>query len=61
MAYTPLDTNQKAIDLKNQRYKIIREAKRAWLNHVLRAYESETQEYEQLYQTEFKHLKEPLP
>ena len=60
VVYMPLNTNQKAIDLKNQCYKIIREAKRTWLNHVLRAYESEIQEYEQLYQTEFKHLEASL-
>ena len=60
VAYTPLDMNQKATDLRNQRYKIIREGKRTWLNHVLRAYESEIQEYEQLYQTEFKHLEASL-
>ena len=60
VSYSPLNTDQKAIDLKNQRYKIIREAKRTWLNHVLRAYASEIQEYEQLYQTEFKHLEASL-
>ena len=60
VAYTPLNTNQKAIDLKNQHYKIIREAKRAWLNHVLRAYESRIQEYEQQYRNEFKNLEASL-
>ncbi|CAF0897703.1 unnamed protein product [Didymodactylos carnosus] len=60
VAYTPLNEDQKAIELKNQRYKIIREAKRTWLNHVLHAYESEIQEYEQQYQKEFRHLEAPL-
>ena len=60
VSYTPLNADRKAIQLKNQRFKIIREAKRTWLNHVLHAYESEIEEYEQHYQNEFRHLEATL-
>ncbi|CAF2121989.1 unnamed protein product [Rotaria magnacalcarata] len=32
--YLPLNNNQKAIEMKNKRYKIIQEAKRQWLNYL---------------------------
>ena len=60
VSHTPLNTDQKAIELKNQRDKVIRDAEHTWLNQVLHAYASEIQEYEQLYQTEFKHLEASL-
>jgi hypothetical protein len=60
VSYTPLNMDQKAINFKKQRLKIIREAKRTWLNHVLHAYESEIQEYEQQYQNEFRQLEASL-
>ncbi|CAF2102843.1 unnamed protein product, partial [Rotaria magnacalcarata] len=51
--YSPLNNNQKAIEIKNKHYKIIQEAKRLWLNYSLNIYEIKIQEYEQQYQIEF--------
>jgi hypothetical protein len=51
--HLPLNNNQKAIEIKNKRYKIIQEAKRQWLNYFLNIYEIKIQEYEQQYQNEF--------
>ncbi|CAF4629405.1 unnamed protein product, partial [Rotaria socialis] len=51
--YSPLNNNQKAIEMKNKHYKIIQEAKRQWLNYFLNIYEIKIQEYEQQYQNEF--------
>ena len=39
IAYLPLNSNAKAIEIKNQRYKIIQEAKRLWLNYFINVYE----------------------
>ncbi|CAF3776931.1 unnamed protein product, partial [Rotaria socialis] len=55
--YLPLDNNQKAIEIKNKRYKIIQEAKRLWLNYFLNIHEIKIQQYEQQYQNEFIKLK----
>ena len=38
ISYTPLNTDQTAIQFRNQRFKLIQEAKRAWLNISLWAY-----------------------
>ncbi|CAF2065699.1 unnamed protein product, partial [Rotaria magnacalcarata] len=54
--YLPFNNNQKAIEIKNNRYKIIQEAKRQWLNYFLTIYEIKIQEYEQQYQNEFIKL-----
>lgn len=51
--YLPLNNNEKIIEIKNKRYKIIQEAKRQWLNYFLNSYETTIQEYEQQYQNEF--------
>jgi hypothetical protein len=57
--YLPLNNNEKAIEIKNKRYKLIQEAKRQWLNYFLNIYEIKIQQYEQQYQNEFIKL-EPL-
>ncbi|CAF5154169.1 unnamed protein product [Rotaria magnacalcarata] len=54
--YLPLNNNQKAIEIKNKRFRIIQEAKRQWLNYFLNIYEIKIQEYEQQYQNEFIQL-----
>jgi hypothetical protein len=57
VAYTPLNAHhQTAIDLKNQRDNIIRQAKRTWLHHILHAYESDIRDDERHYQTEYDVL-----
>ena len=39
ITYLPLNNDQKIIEVKNKRYKIIQEAKRIWLNYFFHAYE----------------------
>ena len=58
--YVPLNNNQKSIQIKNKRYKIIQEAKRHWLNLFFNVYEYKLQAYEQLYEKEFKQLEMQL-
>ncbi|CAF3766189.1 unnamed protein product [Rotaria socialis] len=48
--YLPLNNNEKIIETKNKRYKIIQETKRQWLNYFLNIYEIKIQEYEAQYQ-----------
>lgn len=60
LSYTQMNKDQRAIDFRNQRYKIIQQAKRAWLNVTLHAYEVKLQEHEQHYQNEFNQLKSTL-
>ena len=48
--------NEKAIQLRNQRDKIIQEVKRQWLNVDLHVYEILMEQHEQYYQNEFKRL-----
>lgn len=60
LSYTPMNKDQRAIDFRNQRYKIIQQAKRAWLNVTLHAYEVKLQEHEQRYQNGFNQLKSTL-
>lgn len=50
--YFPVIEDDIAVEFKQKRYKIIREAKRTWLNLYVNAYEIRFQEYEQQYQTE---------
>jgi hypothetical protein len=56
ITYLPLNNDQKSIEIKNQRYKIIHETKDRWLNHLLNAYEIKMIEYESQYQYEFIKL-----
>jgi t-SNARE complex subunit (syntaxin) len=58
--YSPLNNNQKSIQIKNQRYKIIQEAKRTWLNIHLNAYIIKIQAYDQQYQNEFRQLESQI-
>lgn len=48
--YSPLNNERKAIQLKNQHYKIIQESKRLWLHIFLSTYEIKLREYDQQYQ-----------
>jgi hypothetical protein len=45
-----LNNEQKLIEINNQRYKIVQDAKRRWLNISLSIYEMKLQGYEQEYQ-----------
>jgi len=58
--YSPLNNDQKSIQIKNKRYKIIQETKRTWLNIFLNIYEHQLQKYEHLYEYEFKQLETQL-
>lgn len=49
VTYLPLNNDQKGIQVKNQRYKMIQEAKRLWLNTSLNVYEIKLQQYEEEY------------
>ncbi|CAF1196361.1 unnamed protein product [Adineta steineri] len=51
-----LNNPQKSIQLKNERIKIIKEAKRKWLHLFLSAYEIKLQEYDLQYQEVLKQL-----
>lgn len=54
--HRPLNSDQKRIELRHKRYKIIQEAKRAWLNVLLNVYEHQIQRYDQQYHREYKEL-----
>ena len=56
ITYLPFNNDQKFIEIKNQRYKIIHEAKHRWLNHLLNAYEIKIKQYESQCQYEFIQL-----
>ena len=56
ITYLPTNDDQKAIEVNNQRYKIIKETKRAWLNYFLDFYEIKLIEYESEYQSELLQL-----
>ncbi|CAF3366965.1 unnamed protein product [Rotaria socialis] len=58
--YSPLNNDQKMIEVRNKRYKTIQEAKRIWLNVFLNAYEVQLQEYDQQYENEFLQLESHL-
>ncbi|CAF4409796.1 unnamed protein product, partial [Adineta steineri] len=51
-----LNNEQKSIQLKNERIKIIKEAKRKWLHLYLWAHETKLQEYDLQYQEVLKQL-----
>ncbi|CAF4170344.1 unnamed protein product, partial [Rotaria magnacalcarata] len=56
ITYSPLNNNQKAVQVKNKRYKIIQEAKRSWLNIFFNACEIKIQAYDSQYQNTFLQL-----
>ncbi|CAF1513853.1 unnamed protein product, partial [Rotaria magnacalcarata] len=60
MIYSPLNNDQKMIEVRNKRYKTIQEAKRIWLNVFLNSYEVQLQEYDQQYENEFLQLQSHL-
>jgi hypothetical protein len=60
MIYSPLNNDQKMIEVRNKRYKTIQEAKRIWLNVFLNSYEVQLQEYDQQYEKEFLQLESHL-
>ncbi|CAF3087475.1 unnamed protein product, partial [Rotaria socialis] len=67
MIYSPLNNDQKMIEVRNKRYKTIQEAKRIRLNVFLKVYEVQLQEYEvqlqeydQQYENEFLQLQSHL-
>ena len=60
ITYSPLFNEQKAIQLRNQQYQIIKEAKRRLLHFFLYTYEINLQEYEQQYQEVLKELENEL-
>ena len=60
MIYSPLNNDQKMIEVRNKRYKTIQEAKRIWLNVFLNSYEVQLQEYDQQYENEFLQLESHL-
>lgn len=60
IAYSPLNDNEKAIRLNNERHQIVQKAKRQWLHVYLTAYEVKLQEYEGEYQTIIQQLESDL-
>ncbi|CAF4330408.1 unnamed protein product, partial [Rotaria magnacalcarata] len=60
MIYSPLNNDQKMIEVRNKRYKTIQEAKRIWLNVFLKSYEVQLQEYDQQYKNESLQLESHL-
>ncbi|CAF4148154.1 unnamed protein product, partial [Rotaria sordida] len=58
--YSPKIQNRIAIQVKNNHIKIIKEAKRIWLNIALRAYEITIQEYDHQYRSIWFELKSRL-
>jgi hypothetical protein len=50
VTYVPLNNERKAIQLKNEHYKMIQATKRTWLHIFLSTYEIKLQEYDQQYQ-----------
>ncbi|CAF4679143.1 unnamed protein product, partial [Rotaria socialis] len=56
ITYSPLNNNQKVVQVKNKCYKIIQEAKRLWLNILLNACEIKIQAYDSQYQNIFLQL-----
>jgi hypothetical protein len=52
--------NHLATEYKQQRYKIIQEAKRTWLNIYLHVYESQIQEHDFQYQQNLSQLKQNI-
>ncbi|CAF4201285.1 unnamed protein product, partial [Rotaria sordida] len=60
ISYSPLNNNQKSIQIRNQHYKIIQEAKREWLNCFLNAYDAKFKESDQQYRNEIGKLETQL-
>ena len=60
LTYLPLNNNQKGIEIKNKRYKIIQEGKRIWLNYILNTYEIKIEEIDQEYHGVFLKMKTEL-
>ncbi|CAF4964931.1 unnamed protein product [Rotaria sp. Silwood1] len=60
IAYTPLNDDQKAIQLNNNHHKIIQEAKRQCLTIALQAYNTKLQDYEKQYENKFLQLESQL-
>ncbi|CAF1465655.1 unnamed protein product [Rotaria sordida] len=58
--YSPIIQNRIAIQVNNNRMKIIKESKRVWLNIALYAYEVKIQEYDHQYQCKWSELKSLL-
>lgn len=58
--YSPLMKERKAVQLQNEYYKTIQEAKRQWLHICLTAYEIKLQEYDQRYQETLSRLQSAL-
>ncbi|CAF1489078.1 unnamed protein product [Rotaria sordida] len=58
--YTPKIQNKLAIQVNNDRIKIIKETKRIWLNIAFYAYEVKLQEYDHQYQSIWFELKSRL-
>ncbi|CAF2139036.1 unnamed protein product [Rotaria magnacalcarata] len=56
ITYSPLNNNQKAVQVKNKCYKIIQEAKRSWLNIFFNACEIKIQAYDSQHQNTFLQL-----
>ncbi|CAF2764146.1 unnamed protein product [Rotaria sp. Silwood2] len=54
--YTPITRNSLAIEFKQQRYKMIQEAKRTWLNIFIRVHETKYRDYEDQYQRQLKQI-----
>ena len=57
---SPIYDEQRIIQLNNERYKIIKEAKRQWLHVSLSVYENKLQNYDQNYREMSIHLKSVL-
>ena len=55
--YSPVLQDPMAIELKQQQYKILQEAKRTWLNIYIDALEIKYQEYEHQYQKDLEVFK----
>ena len=58
--YSQLSNKYRTRELRRQRYKIIQETKRVWLNIYLQTYESQIHEYEQKYHQKLVQFKENL-
>jgi hypothetical protein len=60
ITFTPVNNEQKVIQLKNEYYKIIQEAKRQWLHISLSVYIIKLQKYDQQYEQVIMQLESLL-
>ena len=60
IGYLPLNNNQCRIDMKNKHYKLIQEAKCAWLSIYLCMYEHQIQIQQQQYKHIYKQIEVQL-